>query len=178
MNNYWNGDLFYKTIEFAQKKHEGQKIMLSQMPYIGHVFEVFGECVSGCLEDNANINWDYLMQVALLHDTLEDTNCTYNELCITFNKEIADGVSALTKNTDLPYNLRIQDSLRRIKLCKPEIALIKLADRIVNLQEKPIQWDNNKLINYKQDAELILEEIGYVSKTLSYRLQQKIENYL
>ena len=102
--------------------------MLSQMPYIGHVFEVFGECINACLDDNLKVDWNYLMQVSLLHDTLEDTNCTYQELCSNFNEEIANGVLALTKDEKLPYDLRLQDSINRIKLERIETCLIKLFD--------------------------------------------------
>ena len=177
MNKYWNGDLFYKVVEFAMKKHDGQKIMLSKMPYIGHVFEVFGECVAACLEENISVKWDYLMMVAMLHDTLEDTDCTIQEIVDFFGVDVANGVKALTKDEKLPYQERIQDSLNRIILEGQEVALIKMADRIVNLQEKPTEWDSRKLAQYKEDSLKILNTFGHNSKILSERLKLKIEKY-
>lgn len=174
----WDADLFYKTVEFVMKQHDGQKIMLSKMPYIGHLFEVFGECVNGCFSEKILIDYNFLMQVSLLHDVLEDTNCTYKELKNHFGHEIANGVLALTKNQTLPYELRLKDSLNRILKQPKEVALVKLADRIVNLQEKPLEWNKEKLKHYQKDAVLILETLGNFSKFLSSRLNDKIQTYL
>lgn len=177
MKTCWDGDLFYKTVEFAMKKHNGQTIMLSKMPYIGHVFEVFGESVMGCIKEDIKVDWNLLMQVALLHDVLEDTNCTYEELDGVFGHEVATGVLALTKNENLPYQKRLDDSIDRICLQQKEISIIKLADRIVNLQEKPTEWNAEKLLSYKNDAIKILKRLGHASKYLSQRLEEKIEQY-
>ena len=178
MKNYWNGDLFYKVVEFAMKKHNGQTIMLTKMPYIGHVFEVFGECINCCNQEKLDVDYNYLMIVALLHDTLEDTSCTYDEISNTFGQSVANGVLALTKNSKLSYTERLIDSLDRILLEQKEVSLVKLADRIVNLQEKPTEWNLEKLKSYKKDSELILQKLGGVSKILSQRLKEKINTYL
>lgn len=79
---------------------------------------------------------------------LEDTDTTYPELVRTFGPAVADGVLALTKEdsvgTDLtPYQRkerRMADSLERIKAQPKEIWMVKMADRITNLQPPPKQW--------------------------------------
>jgi GTP diphosphokinase / guanosine-3',5'-bis(diphosphate) 3'-diphosphatase len=53
---------------------------------------------------------------ALFHDSIEDTNTSYNDIKNDFGKEVADGVLALTKNFDLPTKSeQMKDSLQRIK---------------------------------------------------------------
>lgn len=177
MKEFWNADLFYKVVEFAMKKHDGQIRMMSNMPYIGHVFEVFGECTKACLQEEIDVDWNYLMMVALLHDTLEDTDCSYSEISAMFGKPVADGVMALTKNTSLDYEKQIEESLTRIVKQPKEVSLIKMADRIVNMQDTPVEWSHTKRKQYKIDAVKILNTLGKNSKILSFRLQDKINKY-
>src|SRR5574343_437981 len=91
-----------------------------------------------------NFNLDFAIQVALLHDTIEDTSTDICELENIFGVEIANGVSALTKNSSLPKEQQMQDSLSRIKKLQSEVSAVKLADRITNLQPPPTHWDKQK----------------------------------
>ena len=78
--------------------------------------------------------FDIAFQIALLHDTVEDTATTPDELTTQFGHDIAEGVVALTKNTALPKSEAMPDSLRRIKTLRKEVWAVKLGDRISNLQ--------------------------------------------
>ena len=69
------------------------------------------------------------------------------------------------------------DSINRIKKQSVEVAIVKLADRIFNLKDVPIKWDKNKILAYKEEAKLILKELGFASEYLSKRLQDKINVY-
>lgn len=120
---------------------------------------------------------NFTTQVALLHDTLEDTNTTFEELEREFGLEIAEGVSALTKNSSLPKDERMPDSLNRILKLRKEVWAVKLADRITNLQKPPKTWDNLKRRNYKAEAEIILEKLKDGNAYLENRLRAKIEEY-
>jgi (p)ppGpp synthase/HD superfamily hydrolase len=71
------------------------------------------------------------MQVAILHDTIEDTDATYDDLSDKFGSRVADGVLALTKDSTLPSkSAKMADSLQRIEAQPIEIAIVKLCDRI------------------------------------------------
>src|SRR5690606_33419343 len=76
-----------------------------------------------------NFDIGFAVQIALLHDTIEDTSTNFEELENKFGIEIAKAVLALTKNSALPKDEQMQDSLMRIKKLKPEVWAIKLADR-------------------------------------------------
>jgi hypothetical protein len=52
-----------------------------------------------------------------------------------------------------------------------------LADRIANLQPPPLDWDQEKISNYKQEAKLIYDHLKDASKFLADRLKEKIDNY-
>jgi len=120
---------------------------------------------------------DLAVQCALLHDTIEDAGVTYNEIENLFGKDVSDGVLSLTKNINIAKEIRITDSIERIRLQPQEIWIVKLADRITNLQPPPPQWTEDKILNYRSEAEYILENLGSASTLLSERLMHKIKYY-
>ena len=91
---------------------------------------------------------------------------------------IAKGVAALTKDKSLPSKeLQMRDSLERLKKRQNCVALVKLADRITNLDIPPKHWDAIKKRTYLEEAKLILKELGYAHTYLARKLQTKIEAY-
>ena len=113
----------------------------------------------------------------MLHDTIEDTSTTFDELNNIFGVEIANAVSALTKNESLPKKNQMQDSLDRIKKLQKEVWAVKLAERITNLQSAPPHWNKEKKIKYKNEARIILNELQDGNKFLAGRLKASIEMY-
>lgn len=117
------------------------------------------------------------MLCALLHDTVEDTAVTYEQVAAGFGQPVADGVLALTKDEGLPKGEQMPDSLRRIKRQPREVWLVKLADRIVNLQPPPKHWQAERIAAYKVESDSILAALGEASPLLAERLAAKIEAY-
>lgn len=170
--------LYQKALLFAANKHTEAKQLLTgtQLPYIVHLSNVAMEIlVTSQHSENFDIN--FAIQIALLHDTIEDTATTFNDIQTHFNKEIAEAVLALTKNEDLEKKEQMIDSLNRIKKLKKEVAAVKLADRITNLQSPSKQWNKDKIKSYHSEALLILETLSGTNKYLENRLQAKIEDY-
>jgi (p)ppGpp synthase/HD superfamily hydrolase len=94
---------------------------------------------------NPNFDVDFAVQLALFYDTLEDTDTTYGKLARQFGKQIADGVLALIKNDSLGTKQeKMADSLRRINQLEKEVGMVKLADRITNLQKPSKHWSPKK----------------------------------
>ena len=117
------------------------------------------------------------IQAGILHDIIEDTDATYEEVRIEFGPNIADGAFALTKDKTIEKQSRMQDSLARIKLQPKEIWIVKLTDWITNLQEPPSYWDNGKRKRYVKQAELILDELRAGSECLTKWLNGEIQAY-
>jgi len=170
--------LYQEAIKFATAKHleKGQKVQGTDLPYIVHLSNVAMEILIAS-SNTSNFNLGFAVQVALLHDTIEDTLTDFEELENKFGIEVAKAVSALTKNSELPKEQQMQDSLARIKKLQPEVWAIKLADRITNLQKPPSDWDNSKKIKYQQEARTILKELKVGNEFLANRLEAKIEVY-
>ena len=145
----WSQDQYIKVYIFAAKAHEkkNQKVPGTNLPYIVHINLVSMEIMAALTVEH-NLDGDLAVQCALLHDTIEDAGVSYTELKDEFGMEVADGVQALTKNGDLKKEDRMKDSIERIKQQPNEIWMVKMADRITNLQPPPKDWDNEKKIKY------------------------------
>jgi len=171
-------DIYQKALRYAAEKHAvlQQTLPDSIIPYAVHVSNVAMEILVAATHSK-DFDTEYAIQVGLLHDVLEDTEVTAEELERAFGIAVTTGVQALTKNTDLPHEEQMKDSLQRIKNCVPEICAVKLADRITNLQEPPLSWSMDKRQNYLHEAELILKELRGTNEYLEKRLGVKIEAY-
>lgn len=133
--------------------------------------------IISALEYHPNIDSDLAVCAALLHDVIEDTRVTYEEIKLQFGADLADGILALSKDEKVHPDQRLEDSLRRIMLQPQEIRMVKLADRITNMNRPPDGWGSSKRKNYSDEAETILETLGTASGYLSERLKGKIDYY-
>lgn len=169
---------YQQTIKFATLKfvEKDKNIPDSELPYVVHLSNVAMEILVAAQHSN-KFDVNYAVQVALLHDNIEDTNTTYQELADTFGREVADGVLALTKNDKLPKSEKLLDSLQRIQQQPKEVWAVKLADRITNLQKPPVSWSQDKIRDYKDDAELILKQLKGGNSYLENRLANMILEY-
>ena len=111
------------------------------------------------------------------HDVLEDTDTTEKELTSVFGEELTAVVKALTKNSALPKSRQMADSLERIAAVGKPAAIVKMCDRITNLQKPPWYWDSTKKEEYLNEAELLHEKLAGFHQYLGARLEDCIENY-
>jgi guanosine-3',5'-bis(diphosphate) 3'-pyrophosphohydrolase len=124
--------LVEKAYRFSKEAHEGQ-MRLSGEPYIVHPVEVAG--VLAELEmDTTTIT------AAILHDIIEDTTCTFDELKTKFGDDVAKLVDGVTKLEKIPYTTKEEqqaENLRKMILAMSKdirVILIKLADRLHNMR--------------------------------------------
>ncbi|WKK66453.1 HD domain-containing protein [Lutimonas zeaxanthinifaciens] len=169
-------DLYQKAINFAGEKHRDQKMPGNQASYLVHLSNVAMEVLLASRHQEG-FNTKLAVQVAILHDTMEDTDTSFEELKTHFGIEVADAVKALSKNEQLETEQQIPDSLARIRLQPKEIWAVKLADRISNMQEPPENWDKNKRIAYQLAARMILMHLKGGNDYLEKRLEEKILAY-
>ena len=170
--------IYQNTLKYSTAKHQSisQTIPGTNLPYVVHLSNVAMEILIASIY-TANFDLELAIQVALLHDVMEDTPTTYEELKVKFGKQVADAVSALTKNIQLPKEAQMADSLYRISGQPHEIWSVKLADRITNLQKPPSHWSNEKKIKYHAEARTILDALVSGNAYLSARLSSKIAEY-
>lgn len=169
---------YIEVLNFAALAHGEQKTPKG-LPYIAHITCVAMEVINACEKSQlAQNKTDLAISCALLHDVIEDTNITYDEIYVKFGDKIANGVEALTKDkTKSTKQEQMKDSLERLLAQPYEIQMVKLADRITNLGIPPKHWDSEKMKKYQEEAALILSCLKNSNIYLSKRLEEKIEEY-
>lgn len=175
-NDYWSQEHYIKAYRFAAEAHQGQFVPDTEIAYIMHLSLVSMEVIAAVRSESGH-DENLALQCALLHDVIEDTPVTYEQVEVTFGSIVAAGVSALTKNKSLDKSVQMSDSLKRIQQQPHEVWMVKLADRITNLQPPPTYWTKDKVAKYQAEATEILNALGEASALLSTRLSGKIEAY-
>lgn len=126
-----------KALEFASIKHEGQMDDQGRPYFFAHIIQVYSLLKD--VTDDVEI-----LCAGILHDTIEDTGTTYDELVREFNKEIADLVTELTFQGD-------EDVGRYFPMLRSHKAIVvKYADRLSNLVRMvdwPGDWQEGYLKN-------------------------------
>ena len=172
----WTQDGYLRAARFAAQAHGAQTLPRTELPYLLHVTSVAME-VMAAFRAEPDQDQELAMQCALLHDVVEDTPVTLDEVRTAFGPAVAAGVSALSKDPALAKDQQLQDSLQRILQQPHEVWMVKLADRITNLQPPPAHWTREKIARYREEAKLIHDSLGAASRALSMRIQEKIESY-
>lgn len=183
-------DSYHRALRFAAQAHGEQRLPGTQLPYVVHLTGVAMEVMAAALAppvEGTAAAPPFPLQLAalcaLLHDTVEDTEVTPAAVEREFGPAVASIVSALSKDPQLPKAERMGDSLRRIAALPGELAraaaIVKLADRITNLQPPPAHWPGEKRAAYQAEARLILAELGPLCQwpQLAQRLDEKIQAY-
>ena len=149
-NKFLNPENLTKAFDFAVKAHKNQK-RKSGDPYVIHPVAV-ANILSDLRLDSATI------VTGLLHDTIEDTNATYEVVLKEFGKEVADLVDGVTKISALEEkaveNSKAENFRKLILATSKDIRvlLVKLADRLHNMRTIHYLRDQNKKIRKAKET--------------------------
>jgi (p)ppGpp synthase/HD superfamily hydrolase len=137
-----------KTLVFAADKHRNQRRKdTAGTPYINHPIGV-----ASILANEAGINDVTVLQAAILHDTIEDTNTTLEELRSIFGPVVATIVAEVTDDKSLPKEKRKELQVEHAKHISREAKLVKMADKIHNLRDlvinPPPGWSVERIQGY------------------------------
>lgn len=172
----WSQDRYIAALRFAALAHGEQKVPGSEMSYVVHISQVAMEVIAALSVENVG-DPDLAVQCALLHDVIEDTSTTDAQVEAAFGPAVAAGVQALSKDPALPKAEQMADSLRRIQGQPREVWMVKLADRISNLEPPPSYWTRERIAAYGQEAAQIRAVLGATSPYLSARLAARTAAY-
>ena len=149
-NRFLNIDTVNKAYNFALEAHQNQK-RDEGVPYIIHPVAV-AKILTDLKLDSATIT------TGLLHDTIEDTNVTYESVKKEFGEEVANLVDGVTKISALE-NRASEDSkaenFRKLILATSKdirVLLVKLADRLHNMRTIQFVKDNEKKIRKAKET--------------------------
>lgn len=140
--------LLAKAIDFAARKHKDQRRKgAAAEPYVNHPAEV-ARLVAEATDGNDAV----LVLGAVLHDTIEDTETTRQELEIEFGLEVAALVVELTDDKSLPKARRKELQEEHAPHRSLRARMIKLADKTSNLRSlatsPPTDWDERRMREY------------------------------
>lgn len=172
----------FKAIEFSAKAHDHQYRKTTEVPYISHPYSVGLILMKeGCTED--------VIVSGILHDVIEDTHVSYEDLVTTFGSKVAEIVTGCSEpDKTLSWEERKKHTISYLKDAPIEVKLVACADKIHNLtsiehslaEMGPIAWD--RFNRGKEDQEWYYRSLMISishnfnqHKDLVIRLQEKIE---
>ena len=149
--------LIIRATAFAADKHRNQRRKDAEAsPYINHPI-----ALANVLAHEASIEDPAVLAAALLHDTIEDTATTAQELDLAFGSEIASIVVEVTDDKSLPKAERKQAQIEHAPYLSTSAKLVKLADKICNLRDvsdyPPADWPLDRRREYFDWARQVID---------------------
>ncbi len=162
---------------FAAEKHAAQKRKgAAAEPYINHLIEV-AQLIAGSSERlDAN-----LVMAGLLHDTIEDTGTTAEELEQVFGSDIAALVVEMTDDKSLPKEVRKTLQVESAPHKSVRAQVIKLADKISNLRSllasPPATWSTERKREYIAWAQKVVGALSAPNPILKAEFEKTFAKF-
>ncbi|XP_053721367.1 guanosine-3',5'-bis(diphosphate) 3'-pyrophosphohydrolase MESH1 [Synchiropus splendidus] len=139
--------LLLEAVNFAAEKHRNQRRKDPEAtPYVNHPIGV------ALILSSAGITDIEVLQAALLHDTVEDTDTTLAEIEAKFGPVVAGIVQEVTDDKSLPKQERKRLQVEHAPHCSHQAKLVKLADKLYNLRDlnrsTPVGWTAERVHEY------------------------------
>ena len=164
-------EIVTKAYEYAKEMHNGQ-MRQSGEPYISHPLNV------AYILTEMHADRDTIC-AGLLHDTLEDTNTTKEDIAHEFNQNIANLVDGVTKISKLNFSSKQDQNMantRKIITGITEdvrIIIIKLADRLHNMRTLQFKSEFKQKENSMETMEIFVPLAYYIG---AYRIKSELED--
>lgn len=170
-----NEILVLKAAQFAALKHKDQLRKGSdELPYIVHLI-----ATALLIAEVGGVNDPEILAAALLHDTLEDTDTTSEELTAAFGERVCRLVEEVSDDRSLEKAVRKRLQIEHAPELSPEAVLIKLADKISNVidltNSPPVKWDLEQRTEYIDWAEAVINNCPKVNRALEKRFAEVVE---
>lgn len=154
------------AIAFAAHKHRDQRRKdVVASPYINHPI-----ALAHLLATTGGVNDIVVLQAAVLHDTVEDTDTSLQELVDRFGEQVAAVVAEVTDDKALPKARRKDLQVEHAPHKSREAALVKLADKTCNLRDiassPPAGWSLERRREYFDWAKRVVDGLPAVSNDL------------
>lgn len=155
----------FSALAFAADKHRGQKRKDTLgSPYINHPIEVAERLVHFGVED------PNVLQAAVLHDTVEDTEATEEDILVMFGNKVKSIVMELTDDKSLSKKERKQRLIEKSEKFSLEAKLVKLADHTCNLHDiavsTPRDWSDERCLEYALWSAQVIKNCRAVNEGL------------
>jgi guanosine-3',5'-bis(diphosphate) 3'-pyrophosphohydrolase len=161
-------EIVLRAAAFAAEKHRnGRRKDVEASPYINHPIQLAYILVQADIEDPV------VLAAALLHDTIEDTNTTLEELQVVFDYEIAGIVAECSDDKNLTKLERKQAQVDHAAHISRRAKLVKLADKIANVNDlndaPPAGWSLERKREYFDWAKRVVDQMRGTHAALEAR---------
>lgn len=161
-------------MNFAAVSHQNQRRSnKAKTPYINHPIGV-----ANILANEGDVTDIQTLMGALLHDTVEDTNTSFEEIEEHFGKPVRKIVEEVTDDKSLPKAERKRLQIEHAASCSREAKLIKLADKLYNLRDLsspegvPEDWSRARRDEYFIWAQKVVDNLRGTNEKLEASLDE------
>jgi guanosine-3',5'-bis(diphosphate) 3'-pyrophosphohydrolase len=161
-----------KAARFAAHKHRDQRRKgTSASPYINHPI-----ALASILREEGDVTNEIAIAAALLHDTIEETETSYEELRGQFGREIANVVAEVSDTKWLEKKSRKRLQISKAARSSEPAKLVKLADKIANLRDiivsPPTDWSLERQREYFDWAKAVVDQVRGTNAKLERRFDR------
>ena len=165
-----------EAANFAAKKHHGQcRKGAVEQPYIVHPLEV-----AYLLRDIGKVKDTDVLIAAVLHDTIEDTETTREEIAQRFGERVATIVLEVTDDKSLPKQERKQRQVEHAPHLSESAKQLKMCDKISNISDivsnPAIGWSYQRKLEYIEWGERVFEGLRGVNSELERHFDDLVRN--
>jgi guanosine-3',5'-bis(diphosphate) 3'-pyrophosphohydrolase len=159
--------MLLEALAFAARKHRDQRRKdVDTSPYINHPI-----ALAEVLAAEGRVADVEVLAAALLHDTLEDTRTTAEELQAAFGERVVGIVEEVTDNKQLRKSTRKRQQIEHARHMSREAKLVKIADKICNLRDAaerpPKGWSLARRREYFDWAKQVVDRMRGASPRLA-----------
>lgn len=167
--------IILKALRFSAEKHSDQRRRDSKSsPYINHPIQV-----AETLWNVGGVRDDALLVAAILHDTIEDTDATPEEIKREFGEEVLGLVLEVTDDKSLPKQVRKQLQIENAAKKSPKAKLLKLADKLCNVYDlihsPPASWSLKRRQEYLLWSEKVVHGVRGSNRELETRYDEVLK---
>jgi guanosine-3',5'-bis(diphosphate) 3'-pyrophosphohydrolase len=167
--------LILKAAQFAAQKHKNcRRKDPEKSPYIIHPISV-----ALVIAETGDVDDPEVLAAALLHDTIEDTDTTSEELTSVFGEKVCRLVEEVSDDKSLEKAERKRLQIEHAPELSPEAVLIKLGDKISNVKDvtnsPPADWNVERRMEYLDWTEKVITNCPKVNSALEQHFTEVLE---
>lgn len=162
------------ALRYASLMHRDQRRKDSvKSPYVNHLIDV-----ANLLSSVGRVNDECSLMAAVLHDVVEDTKATHEELEVKFGRSVRELVEELTDDQSLSYLEQREAVVNLMAKKSKEAQTIKLADFISNVRDLPFSWSKKRKSKYLDFITRAAKQIAEPNEKLMRVLQSELNSAL
>ena len=167
-----------KAVNFAAYKHQSQRRKdADKTPYINHPINV-----AYLIAEVGGVSDLDILCAAILHDTIEDTDTTFEELVDEFGLNVATMVKGVSDDKSLSKQVRKLKQIEKAKRMPKGESIIKIADKISNVRDvsanPPKDWNSDRKDAYIIWAKSVIGNLPKINKPLLDLFNKTVDEFL